>query len=60
MISEQEQNGEALMTETFLAQIIRSYGRVAPAYLADYLEESLHYFLARKDNKPLTSGGQMP
>lgn len=56
VISEQEQVGEAAMTQGFLAQVIRSYGLVAPGHMADYLEESLDFFMAEQNKKPLTSG----
>ena len=57
VIRDQEQNGDAVMTEGFLAQIIRSYGKVAPGQIADYLEQGLDFLLAEQNKKPLTSGG---
>ena len=57
VIRDQEQNGDAVMTEGFLAQIIRSYGTVAPGQIADYLEQGLDFLLAEQNKKPLTSGG---
>jgi polyhydroxyalkanoate synthesis repressor PhaR len=36
VISEQEQHGDAIMTEDFLAQIIRAYGSVVPDFMARY------------------------
>jgi len=57
VIRDQEQNGDAVMTEGFLAQVIRSYGRVAPGSVADYLEQGLDFLIAEQNKKPLTSGG---
>jgi len=57
VISDQEQSGQAVMTAGFLAQVIRSYGKVAPGYIADYLEQSLEFFISDHGQKPLTSGG---
>ena len=57
VIREQEQNGNAVMTESFLAQIIRSYGTVAPGHVADYLEQGLDFLLADQSKKPLTTRG---
>ena len=57
VIRDEEQNGNAVMTEGFLAQIIRSYGKVAPGQIADYLEQGLDFLLAEQNKKPLTSGG---
>lgn len=44
VISEQEQHGDAIMTEDFLAQIIRAYGSVVPDFMARYLEQSMSFF----------------
>ena len=57
VIHEQEENGNAVMSEGFLAQIIRSYGKVAPGRIADYLEQRLDYLITEQNKKPLTSGG---
>ena len=57
VIRDEEQNGDAVMTEGFLAQIIRSYGKVAPGQIAEYLEQGLDFLLAEQNKKPLTSGG---
>ena len=56
VISEQEQNGEAIMTQSFLTQVIRSSSKVAPGYLADSLQQSLEFFITERSKKPLTSG----
>lgn len=57
VISDQEQNGEAIMTTAFLSEVIRSYGKLKPGSMADYLEQSILFFIAEQDEKPLTSGG---
>lgn len=45
VIADQEQHGDAIMTEDFLEQVIRSYGRVMPGFMARYLEQSIRFFL---------------
>jgi polyhydroxyalkanoate synthesis repressor PhaR len=45
VISEQEQHGESVMSEHFLAQVIRSYSGAMPTVVRGYLEESLGLFL---------------
>lgn len=50
VIAEQEQHGDALMSEDFLSQVIRSYGKVMPGFMAKYLEQSLRLFLAQQQN----------
>ena len=57
VIRNEEKNGDAVMTEGFLAQIIRSYGTVAPGQIAEYLEHGLEFLLTDQNKKPLTSGG---
>jgi polyhydroxyalkanoate synthesis repressor PhaR len=41
VISEQEHQGEPLMSQDFLAQIIRSYGGAMQGVVGSYLEQSL-------------------
>jgi len=41
VISEQEQQGDPVLSETFLAHVIRAYGSGAPGFLARHLEKSL-------------------
>jgi len=41
VIAEQEHTGEPLMSQDFLAQIIRCYGGTAQALVGNYLEQSL-------------------
>lgn len=50
VISDQEQNGDAIMSEDFLAQIIRCYGNVVPGLMASHLEQSLRQFIAQTQN----------
>ena len=44
VISEQEQLGEAVMSQDFLSQVIRSYGKVMPEFMSNYLEQSMKLF----------------
>ena len=41
VISEQEHQGEPLMSQDFLSQIIRSYGSTMQGIVGSYLEQSL-------------------
>ena len=41
VISEQEQQGEAIMSQDFLSQVIRSYGNVVPGFMANYLRQEV-------------------
>jgi len=50
VISEQEQHGEPIMSQDFLSQVIRSYGKVVPGFMADYLEQSTRFFLTQQQN----------
>ena len=50
VISEQEQQGEAIMSQDFLSQVIRSYGRAVPGFLAKYLEQSMKLILTQQQN----------
>ena len=45
IIIEQEQNGEPLMSEDFLSQVIRAHGKIVPGFVADHLEQSLQFFM---------------
>lgn len=49
VISEQEQNGDAIMSIAFLNQVIRAHGNSAPAYLARHLERSLTSWLVSQN-----------
>jgi polyhydroxyalkanoate synthesis repressor PhaR len=50
VISEQEQQGEAIMSQDFLSQVIRSYGKVVPGFMANYMEQSLKLFMTQQQN----------
>lgn len=50
VIAEQEQNGDALMSEDFLSQVIRSYGKVVPGFLSKYLEQSMKLFVNQQQS----------
>jgi polyhydroxyalkanoate synthesis repressor PhaR len=50
VITDQELNGDAIMNEKLLTQIIRCYGRVAHADIARALEQSLRQFMAQSQN----------
>ncbi|HEX4387243.1 MAG TPA: polyhydroxyalkanoate synthesis repressor PhaR [Steroidobacteraceae bacterium] len=44
VISEQEHDGEPLMSRDFLSQVIRSYGGTTRGLVGPYLEQSLRQF----------------
>ncbi len=48
VISEQEANGEAVMSRDFLSQIIRSYGNVMPDFMKSYLEQSMQLLMRQQ------------
>jgi polyhydroxyalkanoate synthesis repressor PhaR len=50
VISEQELQGEAIMSQDFLSQVIRSYGKVMPGFMANYLEQSMKLFMTQQQN----------
>ena len=50
VISEQEAKGEAIMSRDFLSQVIRSYGKSVPGFLARYLEQSMKLILTQQQN----------
>ena len=50
VICEEEQNGEPILSEQFLSQVIRAYGHAASAVMADHLETSLGLFLTQEAN----------
>jgi polyhydroxyalkanoate synthesis repressor PhaR len=50
VISEQEHQGEPLMSQDFLAQVIRSYGSTMQTMVGTYLEQSLKLFVAQQQN----------
>lgn len=49
VISEQEQEGEPIMSEAFLSQVIRAHDGVVPGYLARHLEKSLTACLSEQN-----------
>ena len=49
VICEQEQNGEAILSEGFLSQVVRVYGNADALQMAGHLEDSLIRFMARKN-----------
>ena len=49
VISEQEQQGEPIMSQAFLAHVIRAHGTGAPGFLARHLEKSLTSFIAQQN-----------
>jgi polyhydroxyalkanoate synthesis repressor PhaR len=48
VISDQEQQGDPMMSEDFLSQIIRAYGSVVPAFVTKYLEQSMTLFMQQQ------------
>lgn len=50
VITEQEQQGESVMSQDFLSQVIRSYDKVVPEFASDYLEESMEFFMTQQQN----------
>jgi polyhydroxyalkanoate synthesis repressor PhaR len=48
VISEQEHEGDPMMSQDFLAQVIRAYGGTMQTMVGDYLEESLKLFTAQQ------------
>jgi polyhydroxyalkanoate synthesis repressor PhaR len=49
VISEQEQQGDPIMSAEFLAQVIKAHGTETPDFLARHLEQSLTAFIAQKN-----------
>lgn len=50
VISEQELNGDAVMSQDFLTRIIRCYGQAVSGTLSRQLEQSLRHFMAQPQN----------
>lgn len=48
VISDQEQQGDPIMSEDLLAQIIRAYGSVVPDFVTKYLEHSMKLFMQQQ------------
>ena len=38
------------MSQDFLSQVIRSYGKVVPGFMANYLEQSTKMFMVQQQN----------
>lgn len=48
VIAEQEHQGEPLMSQDFLSQVIRSYGGQMQGFVGSYLEQSLKLFMTQQ------------
>jgi len=48
VIAEQEHEGEPMMSEDFLSQVIRAYGGTMQGFVGSYLEQSLKLFMAQQ------------
>lgn len=48
VISEEETNGQPIMTRDFLSEMIRAYSRSMPGFVGSYLEQSLRVFLRQQ------------
>jgi polyhydroxyalkanoate synthesis repressor PhaR len=48
VIAEQEHEGEPMMSEDFLSQVIRAYGGAMQGFVGNYLEQSLKLFMAQQ------------
>jgi polyhydroxyalkanoate synthesis repressor PhaR len=53
VIAEQEHQGEPLMSQDFLSQVIRSYGGAMQGFVGSYLEQSLKLFMTQQQQEPL-------
>jgi polyhydroxyalkanoate synthesis repressor PhaR len=49
VIAEQETDGDPIMSQDFLSQMIRAYGGTMPRMVGDYLEQSLKLFTAQQN-----------
>lgn len=50
VISEQEQQCDAILSQDFLSQVIRSYGIAVSGFVANYLEQCLRLFMNHQQN----------
>jgi len=48
VIAEQEHEGEPLMSQDFLSQVIRAYGGAMQGYVGSYLEQSLKLLMTQQ------------
>lgn len=57
VIAEQEERGESVMSEDFLARIIRAYSGEMPQMVRGYLEEALAFFLDEQQKIDASTDG---
>jgi len=57
VIAEQEERGESVMSEDFLARIIRAYSGEMPQMVRGYLEEALAFFLDQQQKTGESTDG---
>jgi polyhydroxyalkanoate synthesis repressor PhaR len=57
IISEQEQDGEPILSTELLSQIIRFYGDSLQGFMGSYLERSMHSFLEQQQQFRQQMGG---
>ena len=48
VIADQEDQGEPVMSQEFLSQIIRSYGSTVQSVMSSYLEQSIRLFMTQQ------------
>ncbi len=48
VIADQEDHGDPVMSQDFLAQVIRSYGGTMQSMMSSYLEQSLRLFMTQQ------------
>jgi polyhydroxyalkanoate synthesis repressor PhaR len=48
VIAEQEHEGDPMMSQDFLSQVIRAYGGAMQGFVGSYLEQSLKLFMAQQ------------
>lgn len=48
VIADQEEGGDPVMSQDFLAQVIRSYGGTMQSMMSSYLEQSLRLFMTQQ------------
>jgi polyhydroxyalkanoate synthesis repressor PhaR len=57
VISDEETNGQPIMTRDFLSEMIRAYSRSMPGFVGSYLEQSLRVFLRQQQQLRAQIGG---
>jgi len=50
VITDLERTGHSIMSRKFLSQVIRSYDKVVPEFVTEYLEESMRFFMTQQKN----------